>query len=115
MKNNKYGQASIQYYNILLKYIEEEINKQTEKVLDDFFTVITITLSIARLYSKLMYNEKKYKVEALVNSLNYYKKGFSSLKNSEFTKTNSSLMDQMRICEEMADLLPVKIGQISSS
>lgn len=111
----KFGLKSIKYYSSLLIFIEDEIKKQVEeeRSIEDFITIITIKLSIARLYGKLIIKEdKKQHQSYLVSSLKYYQDARESLLKSSFTKTNQQLKDQLDICEEMISMLPVKISQI---
>jgi hypothetical protein len=85
----------------------------TEKTVEDFTTIVTIKLHLARLYSKLDSKDLKKKVNNLAASLKGYEEAYYLLKKSEFLKTNESLQDQYRICEEMINLLPVKISKIN--
>ena len=112
----KFGLKSIKYYSLLCSFIEDEIKKQLkeEKSVEDFTTMITIKLSIARLYGKLIIKDDvKLYQSYLVNSLKYYKESRDLLKTTEFLKDNQSLKDQLNICEEMISLLPVKISQLN--
>ena len=68
---NRNGELSIYYYQQINEYIINEYNKEEEKKLEDFITIITIKSNIARLYSKLIFlKDVKKRVDSLKKSLN---------------------------------------------
>ena len=110
---NSSGEKSIYYYKTILSFIEVEYEKSPEKLLEDFTTIITIMLHMARLYSKLDSKDVKKKVNNMALSLKIYEDTYKVIKRSSFVEGNQSLQEQIRICEEMINLLPVKISKIN--
>ena len=78
-------------------------------------TIITIKSNLARMISKLIYpKDIKRKVEALKESLKLYNEVKSLLKSSPtFLNENPSLQENLKMCEEMVGMLPVKIDKIN--
>lgn len=68
---------------------------------------------MARLYSKLDSKDVKKKVNNMALSLKMYEDTYKVIKKSSFVEGNQSLQEQIRICEEMINLLPVKISKIN--
>ncbi len=110
---NAIGESSIKYYRDILSFIEVEYNKSQEKTVEDFSTIVTIRLHLARLYSKLDSRDIKKKVNNLAISLKCYEETYISLKTSKFVNSSSHLLEQMQICEEMIHLLPNKISKVN--
>ena len=110
---NSKGEKGLFYYNDIIKYIEEEYNKEEEKKIEDFITIITIKSNMARIYSKLIYNKDvKKRVESLKKSLNMYQEVYNHLKNSKhFFNERPELQDNLNMCEEMIGMLPIKIDK----
>jgi hypothetical protein len=104
---------AIKYYKDILLFIEVEYEKAQEKHLEDFTTIITIKLHLARLYSKLDSKDVKKKVNNMAMSLKTYEDTRKVLSRSSFVVENPSLQEQLKICEEMVNLLPVKISKIN--
>jgi hypothetical protein len=102
------------YYKQLLDYLEAEFNKSEEKTLEDLQTIITIKMNIARLHSKITYSDTKKTVYSMAVSLRIYEDLYKQLKKSECYKMSESLADQMKICDEMINLLPSKINKINN-
>jgi uncharacterized membrane protein YgaE (UPF0421/DUF939 family) len=80
---------------------------------EDFTTIITIKLHLARLYSKLDFKDIKKKVNNLAHSLKIYEETYHYIRKSNFVEQYPSLKEQLNICEEMINLLPVKISKIN--
>ena len=112
---NSKGEKGLFYYNDIIKYIEEEYNKDEEKKVEDFITIITIKSNMARIYSKLIYNKDiKKRVEALKKSLNMYQEVYNHLKSStSFFNERPELQENLKMCEEMIGMLPIKIDKIN--
>jgi hypothetical protein len=108
-----FGEKSIFHYKELIDFIVPEYEKSEDKTLDDFTTIITLKLNLARLYSKLAFKEVEKKVESMALSLRMYEDAAKTLKKSHHIKNNQNLLEQLRICEEMASLLPNKIHKIN--
>ncbi len=111
---NQFGEKAINYYLPILKLAETEYEKNgAEATVDDFISIITIKLSLARLYSKFDFKNTKKKVDSLAKSLKIYEDTYNKLKKSNHTYSNSQLSDHLKICEEMINLMPVKISKIN--
>ena len=114
---NEKGEMSIKYYKDIIEYIETEYNKEkeSEKKVDEFLTIITIKSNLARIYSKLIYNKDiKKRVDALKTSLNMYKEVRELLKNAkQFYNQKPELQENLLMCEEMIGMLPIKIDKIN--
>ena len=112
---NDKGEKCIYYYKDIIDYIVSEYNKETEKNVDDFVTIITIKSNIARIMSKLIYGHNiKKKVEAMKESLKLYTEVKSLLKGaSNFLNEHQVLKENLKMCEEMVEMLPLKIDKIN--
>lgn len=111
---NLSGEKSLYYYNLLVNYLDVEFKKEGEKSFEDINTIITIKLSVARIYSKINYGDIKKRVEYMCKSLRHYEEMLKFMKSKELDKWKSNLTEQVRICEEMLYLLPVKISKIQN-
>ena len=67
-----------------------------------------------RIYSKINYGDIKKRVEYMCKSLRHYEEMLKFMKSKELDKWKSNLTEQVRICEEMLYLLPVKISKIQN-
>lgn len=111
---NSYGEKSANYYQLLINYLDNEFKKEGEKSLDDVNTIITVKLSLSRLLTKLMLPDKNKRVESLCKGLRIYEEVLKFMKSKEVEKFRDSITEQIRICEEMLYLLPVKISKIQN-
>ena len=112
---NRNGELSIYYYQQINEYIINEYNKEEEKKLEDFITIITIKSNIARLYSKLIFlKDVKKRVDSLKKSLNIFKEVYKMLKESiEIFGDREELQENILMCEEMIGMIPIKIDKIN--
>jgi glucose-6-phosphate 1-dehydrogenase len=111
---NLSGDKAVNYYKSILKFAESEYEKpNAETTVEDFITIITIKLNLARLLSKYDFKDLKKKVNYLTTSLKMYEETYSNLQKSQYTKTDSRLSEHLVICDEMINLLPVKISKIN--
>ena len=113
---NKSGEKSIFYYQQIIEYIMEQYNNEKEKNFEDFITIITIKLNIARLYSKLIFlQDIKKRIDSLKKSLEIYKEVHKMLKESkEIFGEREDLQENLLICEEMIGIIPIKIKKINN-
>jgi hypothetical protein len=111
---NSFGEKSAYYYQMLINYLDNEFKKEGEKSLDDVNTLITVKLSLSRLFTKLLFPDIKKRVEYLCKGLKIYEEVLKFMKSKEIDKFRSSLSEQIRICEEMLYLLPVKISKVQN-
>jgi hypothetical protein len=111
---NTFGNKAINYYKPILKFVESEYEKpEADTTVDDFMTIINIKLNLARLYSKLDSKDTKKKVNYLATSLKIYEEAYKNLKKSNYTNSHPQLSEHLVICEEMINLLPVKISKVN--
>ena len=112
---NKSGENSIYFYKQIIDYIVNEYNKEEEKKLEDFITIITIKSNIARLYSKLIFlKDVQKRVDSLKKSLVLFKEVHKMLKESkEVFGDREDLQENILMCEEMMGMIPIKIDKIN--
>ena len=111
---NKNGESSIFFYQEIIEYIINEYNKENEKKLEDFITIITIKINIGRLYSKLIFlRDIKKRIDSLKKSLEIYKELHKLLKDSknDFGQ-REDIQENILMCEEMIGMIPIKIEKI---
>jgi tetratricopeptide (TPR) repeat protein len=112
---NSRGEKCVYYYQDIIDYLVNEYNKEKEKNVDDFVTIITIKSNMARIISKLIYQKNvKKKVDAMKESLKLYMEVKDMLVNSPgLLKEHEELKENLKMCEEMVQMLPVKIDKIN--
>ena len=111
---NNLGEKSINYYTHLFKYLEDELKKTNENSIEDYSTLITLKLNTARIYSKLSYQDKNKNVNSLTHALKYYEEVDKLFKSTNIMNKTAFLEEQNKLCQEMIQLLPVKIGKINN-
>jgi hypothetical protein len=112
---NRNGEKSIFYYQEIIDYIVNEYNKEKEKKLEDFVTIITIKSNIGRLYSKLIFlKDIKKRIDSLKKSLEIFKELHKMLEDSKNVfGDREDLQENILMCEEMMGMIPIKIDKIS--
>ncbi|MCQ2817587.1 MAG: hypothetical protein MJ252_10015 [archaeon] len=112
---NSKGEKCIFYYKDVIEYIQKEYQKEAEKTAEDFITIITIKSNIARITSKLIYNhDLKKRVANLKESYNVYNEVLELLKGGgQFFTEHPELKDNLKVCQEMVEMLPLKIDKIN--
>ena len=112
---NKHGEKSIYYYKEIIDYIVNEYNKEKEKKLEDFVTIITIKTNIGRIYSKLIFlKDIKRRIDSLKKSLEIYKEVHKLLKDAKNVfGDREDFQENILMCEEMIGMIPIKIDKIS--
>ena len=112
---NKNGEKSIFYYQEIIDYIVKEYNKEKEKKLEDFVTIVTIKSNIGRLYSKLIFlKDIKKRIDSLKKSLEIFKELHLMLEESKNVfGDREDLQENILICEEMIGMITIKIEKIS--
>ena len=112
---NRHGEKSIFYYQDIIDYIVNEYNKEKEKKIEDFITIITIKSNIARLYSKLIFlDDIQKRADSLKKSLEIYREIYKLLNESKtIFGFREELQENLLMCEEMIGMLPVKIEKIN--
>ena len=111
---NKSGEKTIYYYKEIIDYIINEYNKEKEKKLEDFITIITIKSNIGRLYSKLIFlKDIKKRIDSLKKSLEIYKELHKLLNDSKNVfGPREDIQENILMCEEMIGMIPIKIEKI---
>ena len=114
-KINDFAKKSIFYYEDIIGYIESEYDKEKDKKLEEFVTIITIKSNIARLYSKIIImDDVKKRVESLKKSLDMYNNVYKLLKESKKVfGEKEELKENLVMCEEMIGMLPIKIDKVN--
>jgi hypothetical protein len=69
---------------------------------------------MARIYSKPAYPDKQRIVSSMVNALRIYENVYQDLKMIPDNTMSEQLLEHMRICDEMRNLLPSKINKINN-
>jgi glucose-6-phosphate 1-dehydrogenase len=111
---NSFGDKAVNYYKSILKFAESEYQKpNAETTIEDFITIITIKLNLARIFSKYDFKDIKRKINYLATSLKMYEEAYQNLKQSQYTNSDSRLAEHLMMCEEMINLLPVKISKVN--
>ena len=112
---NKGGENSIYFYQQIIDYIVNEYNKEEQKKLEDFITIITIKSNIAKLYSNLIFlKDIKKRIDSLKKSLAIYKEIHKMLKESkQVFGDRDDLQENILMCEEMMGMIPIKIDKIN--
>ena len=111
---NTLGEKSLNHYTSLFKYLDEEMKKNPESSIEDYSTLITLKLNAARISSKLSYAEKQRNVNALTLALRLYEEVDKLFKSTNIMKQSAFLEEQNKLCQEMINMLPVKISKINS-
>ena len=110
---NSFGKAAIKYATQLTEKLEK-LNNVEDK--DDYIqAIINQRLAIGKIYSKLYDKDSKVIVGYYSSALDNYKELDKIMKDfrtrHDFTPT---LQEQFKLCQEMIDLLPIKINKINS-
>ena len=113
---NFLGEKAIHYYNILCSYLELEFQNTNEKTIEDLNTLIMIKINLAKISSKLIYKDSKKTLQYMKNSLTLYKESYNIISNLiSNISVNETLKNQYKLCEEMINLIPMKIAKFSNN
>eukprot|EP01017_Pseudomicrothorax_dubius_P019359 TRINITY_DN2127_c0_g1_i14.p1 TRINITY_DN2127_c0_g1~~TRINITY_DN2127_c0_g1_i14.p1 ORF type:complete len:127 (+),score=32.50 TRINITY_DN2127_c0_g1_i14:110-490(+) len=97
---------------MLDKYEKE---RKPEELDQDYYqSVVNAHFNIAKVFSKLYSNEKPKRIELLSKSLKHYQFIIDFIRNKVSEKGNLSFLfnEQLKMCKEMCEMLPVKISKI---
>lgn len=112
-----YALTSIGKQTELLEYISKiELNNDTYQ--DIIQSSSNLMFGIAKLYSRLEGLDKEAKVGYMKESLKWYEKIWKYLGDTAQGKHADAvpdLQEQLRICEEMVGLLPIRISQFNAT
>ncbi len=75
-----------------------------------------IKINLAKISSKLVYNDSKKTLQHMKTSLSLYKEAYNIINNlTNNISINDTIRNQYKLCEEMIHLLPMKIAKFSNS
>ena len=75
-----------------------------------------VKINLAKISSKLIYKDSKKSLQYMKNSLTLYKEAYNIINNLiSHVSVNETLKNQFKLCEEMINLLPVKIAKFSNN
>lgn len=112
-KINTFGFKCVEMYTEIEKLLEEQKENRDKHY---YQSVVNTKFNIAKVFSRMIGKRKHEKVEFLKKSLDGYRDIVNYMKNLLKEKGNLdfNFSEQLRICEEMGELLPVKISKINS-
>ena len=111
-KINGYGLKTIEMY----KEIENVLLEQKEDKNKDYYqSVINTKFNIAKAFSRLQGQKNDEKINYLKQSLENYKGIVNLIRSLQKEKglLEYNFSEQLKICEEMVDLIPIKISKIN--
>lgn len=112
---NSQGEKDIVLFDKIATLLQED--KDSTRDNSYFHSIVNAKFNNAKIYSKLYRAEKKDKVEMLTKSLNTYKwiSNFIREEVSKFGALDGVFSQELKMCNEMIDLLPNKIDKINNS
>lgn len=111
---NKHGLVAANLYAKILEFMDTEDYKN-EKDNDDYIqSTINAKFAIAKIFSGMLPSNVSQRIEFLRNSLANYQfiREFIKSKGREHGKLGFNFAEQLKMCDEMCDLLPIKIDKI---
>lgn len=115
-KANAHALSSIEKQIELLDFIKTfELNDDSAK--DIIQSTLNLMFGIARTYSKMEHPDISTKIEFMQKGFKWYEKlqtYFREVKNGKYPHTIPDLIEQMRVCDEMVELLPRRISQVNA-
>ena len=111
---NNHGLLASNLYAKILEFMESEDYKD-EKDKDDYIqSVINARFAIAKIFSGMLPKNIDQRIQFLQNSLQNYQfiKQFIKDKGKEHGRLGFNFSEQLKMCDEMCGLLPVKIDKI---
>lgn len=113
---NQYALTCIEKHVEMIDFIQKfDMNDDTAK--DIIQSTLNLMFGVARLYSKLEDSDVAKRVGFMLNSLTWYEKVRDYLlkaKSGKYSGSVSDISDQIRICEEMIGLMPIRISQVNA-
>ena len=111
---NKNGAIAMNLYNQVLKFMNSS-DYNDEMSTDDYIqSVINVRLALAKINSGVMSSKMNDRIGYLKRSLEHYQfiKKFIKEKGDAKGSLSFNFQEQLRLCNEMCDLLPVKIDKL---
>lgn len=115
---NQYGQAAIAAYEKIEKILLEQQKEQKENMPKEHYqSLINARFNMAKTYNKIYTNDKQEKIDLLRKSLDSYRFIVDFIR--ELLKKKGNLewdfSEQLKVCTEMVELIPVKIEKIKNN
>ena len=110
------GLTGIDIYQQICAFFDTE-DYANESQKDDYIqSVINARFAIAKIYNGLVPDDLKIRIEYLKKSLENYQyiRDYIRKKGSEKGTLNFNFTEQLKMSEEMCELLPTKIGKINA-
>lgn len=116
LQMNENGMESISVYQQILDFFNSADYKSEENNDDYIQSVVNAKFAMAKIYNALMSGKLEERVGFLKKSLEHYQfiKDFIKQKGQEKGTLAFSFSEQLRMCNEMTELLPVKIDKLLS-
>ena len=115
--SNKFALLCIDKHIEMIDFIHKfDMNDDSAK--DIIQSSLNLMFGVARLYSKLEDPMTSLRVEYMHKSLKWYEKIRDYLqhtKNGKYSASITDISDQIRICDEMIALMPIRIGQVNAA
>lgn len=111
---NQHGLLASNLYSKILEFMDSEDYKSEKDTNDYVQSIINARFAIAKIFSGMLPQNISQRIEFLKNSLSNYQfiRDFIKSKGKEHGKLGFNFADQLKMCDEMCDLLPVKIDKI---
>lgn len=111
---NNYGFMSIKSYEEIEKILMEQEKEQKEKSKELCQSIINTRFNIAKAYNKIYGVDKRERVEYMKKSLENYRFIVNFIKELQKNKgtLDWNFAEQVKICQEMVELIPSKIDKI---
>lgn len=113
---NNLALTCIEKHIEMLDFIQKfDMNDDTAK--DIIQSSLNLMFGVARLYSKLEDIDIKVRVSYMEKSFRWYEKISAYLietKNGKYAAKITDLTEQLKICDEMISLMPIRISQVNA-
>ena len=113
---NTYALTCIDKHIEMLDFIQK-FDQNDDSAKDIIQSSLNLMFGVARLYSKLEDPDVKIKVQYMEKSFRWYekiRKYLQDVKNGKYSSALQDLNDQIRICDEMLALMPIRISQVNA-
>ena len=115
---NHYGQEAVKKYEMIEKILLEQQKEQKENMPKEHYqSLINARFNMAKTYNKIYTNDKHEKIDLLRKSLESYKFIVDFIREIFKKKGNLEwdFSEQLKVCTEMVELIPVKIEKIKNN
>ena len=110
------GLGAIDIYNQICAFFDTEDYKDESQKDEYIQSVINARFAIAKIYNGLVPEDLKIRLEYLKKSLESYQyiRDYIKKKGAEKGGLNFNFSEQLKMCDEMCELLPTKISKINA-